>query len=241
MKHIILITLLTLIFFEPILSDIVLPKGPTSYSSRGDRYIAEIFTINSRLKNDKPFCFFYKINQQITYENYDHKKKFELVWSGELSNNIEPNAAILSNNGYLITLDETTSKGYFHSLVLYDKQGKLIKDYSLDELIPESDIYDFPTTVGSKYWRDKASYFFCNIADKTEDFYNPTHFYIVLTNHKVLELVLDNGNIKYGDLKDFPNLFDILKQKYIADIAIIYENRLENSSITEILKCLNSK
>lgn len=231
--------LFVICFFEPIISDSWITKGPASYSGRGG-FIAEIFPINSRLKNDAPICFFYE-NIFIDYEkeDYDPQKRFKLIWSGDLINDTAPNGALVSSNGYLITLDEHALLGSEHSIVLYDKDGDLIKDYFLSDIVPEKDIYEMFTTTSSIHWRYNAKFYFCN--PNGNSLFNPSYFYVVLESGMVIEIKLNDGKNNYGELKQFPFLDSLNSQSYVNEIAIVNETSLEYSSITELLECIESK
>jgi hypothetical protein len=246
-----LIFILIAFFLEPLLADVWLSKRASSYTGRGGDFVAEIFPVNSRLKNNKPICFFYRENF-IDYEKeeYDPRNRFSLVWDGELINDTAPNAALVSPNGYLVTLDEHAQLGKKHSLVLYNKNGDLVRDFNLTDLIPQDYIKKIPRTITSVNWRYKAKYYFCNPANKVQVL-TPSHLYIVLKFsksientitdfNKVIEIELENGACSYGDLSDYTLVDSLHNSKSIVnENAMVWETSLENSSITELLNCLN--
>ncbi len=234
------IFILILFFSFNLYSDTWGPIGPISYSSKG-KFIAEIFPRNSRLKNKKPICYFYKINFINTkLEDYTPEKRFTLVWSADLVNENSPSRALVSTNGYLVTLDEHAMLGYKHSIVIYNKNGKLIKDFSLDDLIPEEDIYsNFIISTSSIWWRKDATYYFTNPNNNKESIRNPTHLYIVFKFGSAIEIELESGIHSYKKIKEFVHLDSLVGQKYPFEKTSILPISLKYSSITELLNCNN--
>jgi hypothetical protein len=126
-----------------------------------------------------------------------------------------------------------------HSVVLYDKDGDLIKDYSLSDLVPENDINEMVITTFSNNWRYNVKYYFCNL--KRNSWFDPSYFYVVFKSGKVIEIRLSDGENNYGELKQFPFLDSLNSQKYVNEKAVVNETSLEYSSITELLECVESK
>ena len=116
------------------------PPSPYSYLSYNGRYLAEIFPANSKFGNDSSaVCYFYKVE----HKTYHTKDRFELLWKINLVNDTSPLTALVTSEGYLITFDEFWLSGDKHSLTIYGKDGVLIKDYRLDELIPIEELNQF--------------------------------------------------------------------------------------------------
>jgi hypothetical protein len=110
---------------------------PTSFHSRGFGYVAEIFPPHSRQNSgDKPLCYFYELG----YPGSDWRIDARLKWKAPLANEIMPYQALISQAGDLITLNEHGSVGYRNAIVIYDRLGRAIKAYKLDDLLPADDI-----------------------------------------------------------------------------------------------------
>ena len=130
--------------------------------------------------------------------------------------------------------------GSKHSLVIYDKNGNLLKDYSLSDMIPEDDIMNkIQISTSSIWWRHKARYFFTNpnVKSGEQSWWNPTHFYIVLEYGYAIEIKLEDGTNKYDKLVNFPWVDNLCKEKFVNDEEKIREIDLRNSSVTELLNC----
>ncbi len=273
------IIILSLLFFQ-ILAAQQIPPVPSSYLAQGGEYLAEIFPAKSRLQiNSNAICYFYKVKHLYTYEDYDATDRFQLIWQNSLVYEDSPYEAIISRNGYLITFDDYRHLGSDHSLVIYNLEGNLIKDFKLEELIPHEEInkyiYDFkkyeliinkdnrvnsndtldvksgldtaledinvvPSFGVQINWRLNARYFFTNpnASQNERSWWNPTHLYILLSYGKAIEISLQNGENKYGELSQFPHLVKLLKEQYVDDEVKINKISIEYSSVTELLKCL---
>jgi len=239
----VIVTLLFVLLSETIRSDSQLVKGPAAYNCRDSEYIAEIFPSGSRLKNKEPFCFFYRQNFRVSKdEDYNAARRFSLVWSGKLVNTTAPNAALVSTNGYLVTLDEHAFLGSNHSIVIYDKNGKMIQDYSLKEVIPDPDIKSqLDKSTSSIWWRNNAKYYFTNPASPRQSLSNPSHLYILLKHNFVIEIKLESGINSSGKLNKYRHLDSLVNHKYVNEEHLVWNTDLEYSSITELLNCLNNR
>ncbi len=236
------IGLFILFLLEPLLSDTWIPKGPTCYKSVSSFYFAEIFPAHSRINNEKPMCFFYKTNILNNDEMiYDPEKLYSLIWKGELVNDGAPNKAIISPNGYLVTFDEHGNLGYNHSLVIYNKEGKVVKDFQLTDLIPTQDIELFTSSTSSIYWKNDSKYFFINPDKENESMQNPSHLYVILGTQKVIEIKLESGILKYGDISMFKYANYLNKTNSFNERALVIESSLDFSSLTELLDCKLNK
>ena len=273
------IIILSLLFFQ-ILAAQQIPPVPSSYLAQGGEYLAEIFPAKSRLQiNSNAICYFYKVKHLYTYEDYDATDRFQLIWQNSLVYKDSPLDAIISRNGYLVTFDDYRHLGSDHSLVIYNLEGELLKDFKLEEFIPHEEInkyiYDFkkyeliinkdnrvnsndtldvksgldtaledinvvPSFGVQINWRFNARYFFTNpdSSPSEQSWWNPTHLYILLSYGKAVEIQLQNGENKYGELSQFPHLVKLLKEQYVDDEVKINKTSIEYSSVTELLKCL---
>jgi len=240
MKYILQIFFL-FILLETLYSDSPRYKRPFNATDNHQHYVAEIFQSNSRLRNKKSVCYFYEIEFDINLNKYRPQDRFRLIWNGELVNSKVPSKAIISSNGYLVTIDDYYYSGKDHAVVLYNKEGTLLKDFSLDQLIPEEDRLSFVISSSSIFWRNNAKYYFCNPIQKNESQKNPTHLYIVLKSGKVIEIPLEIGDNNYSDISNFPFLDSLVSQKFTKEMYYGKSSELKYSSITELLNCRNTK
>ena len=113
-----------------------------------------------------------------------------IIWKQELVN-IPMHALILRSYGVLgvVTLDTYANMGYEHSLVIYDKNGKLVKDFQLEDLLSKEEIaHRTQRSVSSRYWRREATF------DRIHDPKNPK-LRITFDWGKVLLIELLTGKI----------------------------------------------
>lgn len=81
---------------------------------------------------------------------YRRQSTFPLV------NEVSPVDLAISDRGdYIVTLDNWHSMGYGDSVVvIYRSDGRVVRQFALDELVAESDIQHFAHSVSSIDWRD---------------------------------------------------------------------------------------
>jgi len=117
-----------------------------------------------------------------------------------LLNPVAPVEFFVSDQGYLMTLDNWHNMGYGKVLVLYGPDGAPIKSYELKDLFSEEEIDHFDHSVSSIWWHKGPAYL--DADQKT--------LYIGLDD-KGTDLVLDTTfgtyrSCKWGDIvhvKDF--------------------------------------
>jgi hypothetical protein len=196
---------------------------PISFHSGGFSYVAEIFPPHSRQNNsEKPICYFYK----MAYPGTEWKIKPELVWKAKLNNARMPVQALVSMDGELVTLNEHGKAGFENAVVIYDRKGQLLKSFHLDELITNEDEGRFSISTSSRWWNDKARYYFLK---------NPSRLYILLKWGKVWEFSLTDDGFRTGELTQFADLALVSKAPHADEEAEIWEINLRFSSITDVL------
>ncbi|WP_440222268.1 hypothetical protein ACQQ2N_14380 [Dokdonella sp. MW10] len=80
------------------------------------------------------------------------------MWEGALANPHAPVEALVSDKGFLITLDEWLERGYGENVVVtYDEFGRIRCHWELDDLLPTLYVEHLPTSVSSRRWRGTAS------------------------------------------------------------------------------------
>jgi len=79
------------------------------------------------------------------------------LWDAPLQNH--PVTALVANGGWrAITFDSWYSAGFGEEvLVFYDEKGSLLKKYSLESLLTETELSRVPRSVSSRWWRAKLS------------------------------------------------------------------------------------
>jgi len=211
----------------PALADDWAWPEPVSFNCRGFDLVAEIFPPKTRQNaSDKPACYFYRMG----YPGTTWKVDATLVWKAELVNDAKPFAmpyeAIVSKDGYLVTLNDYARMGGKNAVVLYDTKGKLVKSYALDHLLPKEDAQSVPLRMSGRWWNDKARYFFLQ---------KPDRLYIVLAVGKTMEFGLEDGAFKYDQAKAFADLAPLLDKPHANERTEIWRANLRFSSITDIL------
>jgi hypothetical protein len=185
---------------------------PTGFHSRGFFYVAEIFPPQSRQNaGDKPLCYFYAMG----YAGSGWKVDARLVWKAPLVNSTGPYQAVLSPEGDLVTLNEHGRVGYDNAVVIYRRDGSLVKAYTLDDLLPAKVISlneneaKIPISMSSRWWTRDAAYYLLA---------QPARFYVALPWGSALEFLLENGKVSYAPAAEFPE-FAALRRKEAADAA----------------------
>ena len=188
---------------------------PRSWHGQGFSRVVEVFPARSRHNpGDKPLAYAYEVGYPGTGWKLDAK----LVWKGPLANREAPYEAVVSSDGWLVTLDEWGNLGYDHAVVIYDPAGKLIKSHKLDGLVP-ADVANRDRSVSSRYWRKDATYLFDTRSKLLQ---------IHLANAGVLELSLASGAAQYVPAAKARKLTN-------PEAATINEISLRFSSITDVL------
>jgi hypothetical protein len=188
---------------------------PRSWYGQGFSRVVEVFPARSRQNpGDKPLAYAYDLGYPGTTWKIDAK----LIWKAALPNREAPYEAIVSSDGWLVTLDDWGNLGFDNALVIYDPAGKLIKALKLDGLVP-ADVADRDRSKSSRYWRRGAQYLFDTKAKL---------FQIQLDKAGVVEVSLATGAAQYVDAAKASKLAN-------PETATINEISLRFSSITDLL------
>ena len=99
-------------------------------------------------------------------------------------NQFAPVYAYVSPKGYVVTLGDWYADGRKHSLVIYDKQGKVLRDSNLEDFLSEQDI-QFKVTKSkySRIWRDFSE----------APFFSDGQVHIVLAWGEIVSFRLEDG------------------------------------------------
>lgn len=83
-------------------------------------------------------------------------KSYRLEWERELVNPVSPVDVLVTNQGYVLTLDNWHNKGYGKIVACYTPQGNLLRSYELKDLYPEDRISKIDHSESSRHWRGTA-------------------------------------------------------------------------------------
>lgn len=186
---------------------------PRGWHGPGFGRVIEVFPPNSRHNpGDRPLAYAYEIAS--TSPRIDAK----LLWKVPLANRYAPYEAIVSSDGWLVTLDEWAGLGFDHAIAVYDPAGKLIKTHKLDGLVP-ADVANRDRSKSSRYWRKGAQYVFDTKAKLLQ---------IHLAKAGVVEVSLATGDAQY---------VTTAKARRVAspEIVMVYELDLRFASVTDVL------
>jgi len=148
-------------------------------------------------------CFFYHVDHPGTTWRVPPK----LLWEAELVSlpNAGPYQAVVSMRGDLVLINGQTGGRPEHSVVIYSSGGKLVKSYPLASLVPVTQQEGGLPVWG---WHIGARLFFLRQAAR---------FYILLPRGRGMEFNLNNGTLKHGNSKRFPELA-ALAAKQVAKV-----------------------
>lgn len=71
----------------------------------------------------------------------------------ELANRVSPVNAYLNNDGALVILDNWGNVGYGTVIVMFDREGRRLASYELEDFYTEARLGEILTTVSSRWWR----------------------------------------------------------------------------------------
>jgi hypothetical protein len=114
----------------------------------------------------------------------DAEGKEQVVWQARLINT--PHRVLVDDDGQsVVTIDTYGRLGFAHSLVIYGEQGKLVRDFELEDLLTKEEIENkVSRSVSSRHWTDGADFKIDN-----------GHFVAKLSWGKVIRVELGTGTI----------------------------------------------
>ena len=114
-------------------------------------------------------------------------KRGAYILSGEMAlvNPVAPVDCFVSNNGYLVTLDNWYAVGHGKIIVFYSPNGRLLRSYELTDLFSEKEIVQFSRSVSSIRWRK----FNAQIKD------DQITFFVQSSGGKVLLFNIESGEL----------------------------------------------
>jgi hypothetical protein len=137
----------------------MLPE-PASFHARGMSLVAEIFPPDSRQNSGShALCYFYELGYPGTH--WDVKPR--LKWKRQLVNERMPVEAVVSMNGWLVTFNNWGGMGKAHAIVVYDPDGRLVADWSGEQLFAHPALEAINRermSASSIWWNQKSKYYF---------------------------------------------------------------------------------
>jgi hypothetical protein len=200
----------------------MLPE-PASFHARGSQLVAEIFPTASRQNPGKrALCYFYEVGYPGTRWDVTPTLK----WKAQLANEHMPVDAVVSQDGWLVTLNEWYGAGHAHSLVVYDPRGHLVADWSGDRLFADPALQTIArdrTSMSSVWWNRHASYYFTR-----------QHvLFVSLSADAVIRVDLAAGSYRVGPASAFRD-YAVAAADANA-LTEIWKTSLRFSSITDVL------
>jgi len=196
---------------------------PASFHARGMLLVAEVFPPASRRNaGSHALCYFYELGYPGT--RWDVKPK--LRWKRELANDRMPVEAIVSMDGWLVTFNDWGAMGHAHAIVVYSPDGRLVADWSGDQLFADPSLAQIARqrmSVSSIWWNEKAKYYFAR--DKT--------LFIGLTGQLVVRIDLAGASYRVGPPARFREYAAVSADANA--LTEVWKTSLRFSSITDIL------
>lgn len=96
----------------------------------------------------------------------DKDRSYRFAATTSLLNPVAPVDFLVTDDGFLMTLDNWHNMGYGRVVALYAPDGKLVRAYGLAELFTKGEIADFSHSESSIAWR-KATGFYLRPGGKT--------------------------------------------------------------------------
>jgi hypothetical protein len=80
-------------------------------------------------------------------------RSYRLQQEVTLANPVLPLAALVADDGRLITFDNWHNVGFGKVVAIYAPDGKLVRAWELTDLYAKDKLDNIPRSVGSRYWR----------------------------------------------------------------------------------------
>ena len=197
---------------------------PVSFHSRGFSYVAEVFPPKSRQnRGPRSVAYLYAMG----YPGTDWRVQARRLWTAELVAQRFPLAGLVSQAGHLITLDDHYEYGGGTALVIYDRDGRFVRSFTLDELLEPRDLAGVQWSDCGRAWRQDIRFFFTVATD--------AKLYLLLPSGRAIELTLKTGALRRGARGDFPALDAIVARQFPNEEAEVWATSLRFSSISDLL------
>ncbi|HYT73402.1 MAG TPA: hypothetical protein VEL79_01530 [Vicinamibacterales bacterium] len=202
--------------------DWMLPE-PASFHARGMSRVAEIFPPASRQNSgSRALCYFYELGYPGT--RWDVTP--QLTWKAQLANERMPVEAIVSMDGWLVTLNNWGGTGKAHAIVVYDRHGRLVADWSGDQLFTHPTLERIARermSTSSIWWNEKAKYYFSRA----------NTLFINVADNVVIRIDLAGGSYRVGSQSTFRDYAAVAADANA--LTEVWKTSLRFSSMTDTL------
>lgn len=197
---------------------------PVSFHSRGFGYVAEIFPPKSRQnRGSQSVAYLYEMG----YPGSDWSVQARRIWTANLAVQRMPLAALVSTAGHLVTLDDHYEYGGGNALAIYDRDGRFIRSFTLDELLERRDLAGVQWSDCGRAWRERVRFFFTTTGN--------AKLYMLLPSRRAIEVSLKTGALHRGAPDDFPALRAITARQFPNEETEVWATSLRFSSISDLL------
>jgi len=93
------------------------------------------------------------------FYHLEKDRSYRLAATASLLNPVAPAEFLVTDNGFLITLDNWHNIGYGKVVALYTPEGKTIRAYELSDLFTKGEIEGFDHSVSSIQWRKFSGFY----------------------------------------------------------------------------------
>jgi hypothetical protein len=163
----------------------------------------------------------------VGYPGSDWRVQARRVWTAELGAQRFPLAALVSQAGHLVTLDDHYEYGGGKALAIYDRDGRFIRSFTLDELLEPRDLAGVQLSDCGRAWRLGVRFFFTTTGN--------AKLYMLLPSRRAIELSLKTGVLRRGTLNGFPALGAIVARQFPNEETEVWVTSLRFSSISDLL------
>jgi hypothetical protein len=80
-------------------------------------------------------------------------RAYRLLHEVALANPVSPLNALVSDDGYFVTLDNWHNVGFGKVVAIHAPSGKPVRAYELTDLYPKEKLEKIPRSISSRYWR----------------------------------------------------------------------------------------
>jgi hypothetical protein len=129
--------------------------------------------------------------------------------------------------GHVVTLDDYHELGGDHALVIYDRNGRFVRSFTLGELLGAWRLDRVQLSDCGRAWREGVRFFFTSTIRPK--------LYVLLPSRSVLELDLEAGELRRGAISDFPALGAIVARQFPNEETEVWVTSLRFSSISDLL------
>jgi hypothetical protein len=152
--------LLGLCFAPALRGDTWMLPAPVTVSSPSGKYIAQVTPGAGGYFGDFESAITNRAqNATVILSVRPQPGITNVVWSGKLINPAAPVEVFVSDDGYLVTMDNWHQVGYGPVVAIYDPKGNLVRHWSLEELFSSEEQRELTRSVSSIWWHKGPAHF----------------------------------------------------------------------------------